>query len=172
MGDGHRQTEGGGVWHELHGFVYRHMRRQGVSHADAEDLAQETLEAACVHLDAVAPGKLHAWLLAVARNKLADHCRRGGRIVATADIPEVADPSPGPNDLFDASTERQAVLDAIAALPERDRQLVTLRYFEERSVIETARAVGMSSSAAKVALFRARERLRVLMEHEGGGPRG
>jgi RNA polymerase sigma factor (sigma-70 family) len=84
----------------------------------------------------------------------------------------VADPSPGPNDLFDASTERQAVLDAIAALPERDRQLVTLRYFEERSVIETARAVGMSSSAAKVALFRARERLRVLMEHEGGGPRG
>ena len=39
MVDSRLQTQGSGVWQDLYAFVYRNLRAQGLSHADAEDLA-------------------------------------------------------------------------------------------------------------------------------------
>jgi hypothetical protein len=54
-------------------------------------------------------------------------------------------------------------------MPVAFRQLVEVRYLEERSIVETAQEMGMSVGAAKVALHRARERLRAQLQM---GPAG
>ena len=168
MGDGPNRQKGGSVWQELYGFVYGYLRHHGLSHSDAEDLTQDVLETAVVNLDAVKPGKLRAWLVAVARNKLVDRARRASRSTSVAELPDTADPARDPAEQAIASADREALRAAMALLSERDRRLIELRYLEERTVADTAKQAGLSVTATKVALLRARERLRNALEHSGG----
>lgn len=156
----------GGVWRELYGFVYAYLRRQGLSHADAEDLAQDVLEAAFRHLDSVEPGRLRAWLEVVARNRLIDRARRKETGVVLGDVPERSSSEPGPLETLIAAADAEEVRAALSTLGERDRLLVAQRYLEGRSVAEVAELSGLSVTATKVALYRARGRLRAALEEE------
>ncbi|WP_051965539.1 SigE family RNA polymerase sigma factor [Kitasatospora mediocidica] len=71
-------------------------------------------------------------------------------------LPEVAVREP------DAAL-RQALVGALAQLPPRDRAVVVLRYWEDRSVEETAAIVKDSSAAVRTRCTRALARLRVLL---------
>lgn len=55
---------------------------------------------------------------------------------------------------------RVALLDALAGLAPRDRAVVVLRYWEDRSVSETAAALQVSSAAVRTRATRALARLR------------
>jgi RNA polymerase sigma-70 factor (ECF subfamily) len=58
------------------------------------------------------------------------------------------------------------VREAVTSLPEHYREVMLLFYFEDMSVEETARALGLTISAVKVRLHRARARLSgALAEH-------
>ncbi|GGP74617.1 SigE family RNA polymerase sigma factor [Streptomyces melanogenes] len=60
---------------------------------------------------------------------------------------------------------RLALLDALARLAPKDRAVVVLRYWEDRSVEETAEAMRVSSAAVRTRSVRALAKLR---EHLGG----
>ena len=156
------------MWRELYGFVYRYLRHHGLAHADAEDLTQDVLESAFVHLDAVEPGKLQAWLVAVARNKLIDRARKTARSVSVAEPPELIDSALDPAEQAIAAADREALVSAIGELGGRDRRLIELRYLEERTIAETAERAGLSVAATKVALLRARGRLHKVLVTSGG----
>lgn len=55
------------------------------------------------------------------------------------------------------------VLDAIRALPDRQRASVLLRYYVDRPITEVADALGLRASTARVHLHRARKRLKELL---------
>ena len=55
---------------------------------------------------------------------------------------------------------------AVAALPESSRTIVVLRDVEGMSTAEVAAATGLSETAVKVRLFRARERLRASLSDD------
>jgi RNA polymerase sigma-70 factor (sigma-E family) len=59
--------------------------------------------------------------------------------------------------------ERRLVLDALARLPVRQRQVVVLRYFEDRSVGETSELLDMPPGTVKSYTSRALARLRELL---------
>jgi RNA polymerase sigma-70 factor (ECF subfamily) len=59
---------------------------------------------------------------------------------------------------------RAAVRAAIDRLPERDREVLVLRYLEDLSTADTAAVLGCSVGAAKVRLLRALRRLRDLLD--------
>ncbi len=87
------------------------------------------------------------------------------------ELPE-PEPVPGPD-----PAERQAVRDAVwravLALPERQRAMVTLRYYEDLSEAQTAAVLGVSVGTVKSAVSRAlaklREDPRLLADVLGGG---
>jgi RNA polymerase sigma-70 factor (ECF subfamily) len=54
----------------------------------------------------------------------------------------------------------------LAQLPPRDRLVLTLMYLEGSSVKQTAAATGWSASMVKVQAFRARKKLKRLLEQE------
>lgn len=164
MNEGSLRIQGSGVWGELYGSVYRDLRTKGISHFDAEDLAQDVVETAYVHLDGVDPNRRQAWLSTVTRNKVIDRARRSAKVQTVAEVPEAPDPSLGPDELAIQSADRGVLLAAVALLSERDSRLVRMRYLDERSVSETAEELGMSVGSTKVALYRARERLKRILE--------
>ena len=60
--------------------------------------------------------------------------------------------------------DRLVLLDHLAALPQRQRHTVVLRYLEDLSVEETAQRMGTSSGAVRNRALRALERVRPLLD--------
>ena len=148
------------MWQELFVLVYRYLRGRGLSHVDAEDLAQDTLLVTYRHLDGIQPGKLHQWVRAVARNRHVDWARRHSRTILVAEEPEAMDVW---EDLALAG-DRVDMQHLLASLPAADRRLIELKYFQDRTVEEVAEALSQSVNTTKVGLFRARKRLRDRIE--------
>lgn len=154
------------MWRDLYVLTYRHLRKRGVPHFDAEDIAQEVLAAAYVNIDGIDPTRLRGWLLAAARNKMVDRYRSANRLVHLEAPESIEDPDADPAKAVIRSLDAAVLRSAVGRLSERDARLVILHYFEERSLAEIAETLSMSATAVKVALFRARRRLRRALEDE------
>lgn len=95
-----------------------------------------------------------AWLMRVLVNRCRDMMRRAK--VRSA-LPLWEDlPVPGP--------EERRELEELYALPPRDRAVIHLHYFEGWSVAQVAKILGLGEGAVRSRLFRARERLKKLLE--------
>ncbi len=72
----------------------------------------------------------------------------------------MVDPDAGPEERAERAELLARAEAAVAALPESSRTIVVLRDIEGLSTAEVAAATGLTETAVKVRLFRARERLR------------
>ena len=68
--------------------------------------------------------------------------------------------------IFERKETAVMVRQAIAQLPDRYRVVLTLRDIEERDTMETAAALGTTTTVVKVRLHRARQALRTLLDRE------
>ncbi len=139
------------------------LRRYGpLKTSDAGDLAQDVL------LSLQAPDglrKLRAakapegYLVVLLRNRIIDRLRRERSERRRDDhLSEAAGPSdPTPE-------ERLALRIALETLSEADRQLLEMRFWENRSIQSIADELGINYSAAAVRLFRLLRRLQTHLE--------
>ncbi|MCP3766731.1 SigE family RNA polymerase sigma factor [Streptomyces sp. MAR25Y5] len=141
------------------GHLYRSacLLTAGDTHL-AEDLVQETLGRVYVHWGRVSRADNPAGYAqtVLTRAFLTHQRRRSSTERSTAVFPDL----PGADD--DPSL-RLALLDALARLSAKDRAVVVLRYWEDRSVQETADAMNVSSAAVRTRSVRALTRLRELV---------
>ncbi|MEV7991701.1 SigE family RNA polymerase sigma factor [Streptomyces sp. NPDC086077] len=124
----------------------------------AEDLVQETLGRLYLRWGRVSRADNPAAYAqtVLTRTFLAQKRRRSSTERATAVLPETAGPDGD-------ATLRLTLLEALARLPVKDRAVVVLRYWEDRSVEETADAMNTSSAAVRTRCSRALARLRELL---------
>ena len=74
-----------------------------------------------------------------------------------------------PGDALEDVERRATVLDALASLPLRERELVLLKFHGQLSNAELARVLGISETSAGSRLFRALTRLRTACEEQAQG---
>lgn len=129
----------------------------------AEDLVQETLGRIYVRWGRVARADNPAAYAqtVLTRAFLTHQRRRSSGERATGTLPEV------PYAAGDTPL-RLTLLDALARLPAKDRAVVVLRYWEDRSVQETADVLNASSAAVRTRCTRALARLRELLGEDVG----
>lgn len=124
----------------------------------AEDLVQETLgKVYRVWSRRARPDDPFAYARTALVHTYVTHRRRrrsGERPTAT--LPEIAVP---PTDV----ALRVTLIDALAQLEPKDRVVLVLRYWEDRSVEETATELGLSAGAVRSRSFRALDRLRSVL---------
>ena len=122
----------------------------------AEDVTSETMLRAVRYRDRFDPkkGDPLAWLVGIARTCLADHFARQAEAVP----PNAAEPSS--QDVETDVVRRLAVTDAVSRLPERDRELIALRYGADLGNQFIARLTGLSVSNVSTILHRAVQALR------------
>ncbi|MFF3329109.1 SigE family RNA polymerase sigma factor [Streptomyces sp. NPDC002888] len=146
------------------GHLYRSacLLTAGDTHL-AEDLVQETLGRLYVRWGRVSRvGNPAAYAQTVlTRTFLAHQRRRSSTERATDVLPERAGAE------RDTSL-RLTLLQALARLPAKDRAVVVLRYWEDRSIEETADAMNASSAAVRTRCVRALGRLRELLGEDIG----
>lgn len=133
----------------LYGFIYA---RTG-NRADAEDITSATFIRALPRLRAdVSGGELRAYLRATARTVIADMWRdRHGAVVEDIDTEAI------PNHIA-AQSEHRDVGWLLDRLPPNYRTVLELRFLRGYSIRETAQAMGVSLSNAKVLQLRALRR--------------
>jgi RNA polymerase sigma-70 factor (ECF subfamily) len=148
---------------EAHAAALVLYARQWVAdRARAEDVVQEVF----VRMSAqpVAPGNAKAWLYASVRNAAIDESRssirrkRREESAATARREQCFERRP--SDLIDA----EAVEQALATLPPRQREVVTLRIWSEMTLGQIAGITGIATSTVHDEYRRGLERIRAAME--------
>jgi RNA polymerase sigma factor (sigma-70 family) len=135
------------------------------SAADAEDAVQSAFVKAWTSLPRFRAGApFKPWLLRIVANEA--HNRRRSerrrfelRLRATAARPP-GDAAPSPEGAALGRDERDALVRAIGRLEERDRDVLTCRYFLEFSEEETAVVLGVRRGTVKSRTARALARLR------------
>jgi len=78
----------------------------------------------------------------------------------TDEAVDLADESAGPERALDEARRRDLLLEALATLTPREREIVSLRYGAELDASEIAKLVGLEPANVRKILERARERLR------------
>lgn len=149
----------------LYGFVYA---RVGGDAAAAEDIVQETfLEAVRSAHTFRGDAALRTWLCAIARRRVArfyeterrrEASSRGLRLVGSTALP--LDPA----SIID---RRDEIVRALGALTPLHRQVLVLKYLDERSVEDIAAELGRSRVQVQSLLQRARVALRRVLEAGG-----
>lgn len=122
----------------------------------AEDLVQETLARMYViwgRTSRVGNPAAYAQTVLV-RCYLGHRRRRSTGERPSGELPDRAGES------ADDASLRMTLLDALRGLPPKDRAVIVLRYWEDRSVTETADALHVSSAAVRTRSTRALSRLR------------
>lgn len=127
------------------------------SRQDAEDAVQQALMKGWAARRSARSGGA-AWLTRIVVNECRNIQRERRRVTPVARMPE---PEPPPEDAPDG-----ALGEAVAALPESLRLPLLLKYAEGFSEKEVAAALGLSLTATKSRLLRARRALRRALGEE------
>jgi RNA polymerase sigma-70 factor (ECF subfamily) len=141
--------------------IYNLCYRMLGTPTEAEDAAQETFVRVYTHLKGYDPQqKLSSWVLAVASHYCVDRLRRR-RInwISLDEEPEWEPPTADavyPEDVAVENESSAEIRGWLQSLPPEYRLVITLRYWQDLSYEEIARATGTSESAIKSRLHRAR----------------
>lgn len=136
--------------------VYAFVSRRRGDRASAEDITSQVFQQALANLRQFEwrGTPFLAWLLRIAANAMADRWRTDARL-SDRDVSDL--PDSGEHD----DIERRVMLfQLVERLPEPQRQVIRLRFTEERSIREIAAVLGRSEGAVKQLQLRALERLR------------
>ncbi|HEX5451407.1 MAG TPA: sigma-70 family RNA polymerase sigma factor [Candidatus Limnocylindrales bacterium] len=173
--------------------VYRVAFRLLGDRGQAEEVMQETILALWnrAELFDANVASLAAWLMTIARNRAVDRLRARARrppalplsLYLDGDRPDpgaveraLADrpllgagtAPPDPQDSVDAGWLREVVRDALAAMPDQERQAIELAYYEELSQTEIAARLGWPLGTVKTRTRRALARLREALAESVG----
>ncbi len=145
----------------LYSAYARDLRRFALYLSGDQALADDLVSEAFVRVwdarDRVELPTVRGYLFAIVRNLFLRHLR-DRRNHGPLDE-EVADVRPGPEDRASSRSELRVVLAALAELPEIDRAALLMRADDRIAYEEIAAALGISVSAAKVKVHRARLKL-------------
>jgi RNA polymerase sigma-70 factor, ECF subfamily len=152
--------------------VLRFSRRRLGDQDAAWDVVTETFTTAWRHWrERPEPPELLPWLYAIAGNAVRGQRRSAGRRSRLAARLSAAPQAAPGSDPADGVVLGQSLAVALAQLPERDQELLRLVAWEE---LTDARALGLvlglSPSAVRVRLHRARRRLRRLLDEPDDAP--
>lgn len=148
-----------------HGAALVRMARLFVDdRTAAEDLVQEAFIRLSRSLHRIEdPGKRAAYLRSIVLNLARDHNRRG-LLSLRHQLPE-PQREPSTEDRIELEEDQRAVVEALRTLPNRQRDVLVLRYYLELSLPEIGETLGVSVNSVKTHLRRGMAAL----EHRLGG---
>ena len=152
-------------------LVARHRRdalrvAYGIADGEADDVAQDAFVKAYRNLGQFKVGaSFRAWLLAIvaneARNRRRSFVRRHALVLRVGAAEASTADGEDPAEAALRHARREVLVDALARLSDRDREVLSLRYFAQLSETEMAVGLGCPPGTVKSRLSRAMDRLRL-----------
>jgi len=150
-------------------LVYTLTMRMMKHTEEAEEAAQDTFIKVYKSLNKFkGDSKFSTWIYRVAYNTCLDRLKKNKRQAYTVEINEYTEHQvktlDNALDQLEAKEREQSIQDCLALLPSEDSFLLTLYYFEELSLDEIGKIVGLKPNNVKVKLFRSRKKLATILK--------
>ena len=131
--------------------IYRHIRRMVLVHEDADDIAQNTFIKAWMNIGTFqGKSKISTWLYRIAINETLTFLNKNRGTLVSLDTPEGAIAEQLESDTFFNGDKADAMLqEAIARLPEKQRLVFNMKYYEEMKYEEISAILDTSVGALK-----------------------
>ena len=138
--------------------LYWHIRRLVIIHEDADDALQNTFINAWKGLGGFrSESSLYTWLYSIGTNEALTLIRKREKNsgVALDDVESFFSASPEGDTWFDGEEASVKLQNAILKLPEKQRAVFNMKYFDDMSYEEISRALGTSVGALKASYHHA-----------------
>ncbi len=149
--------------------LYWQIRKMVVSHDDTDDLLQNTFMKAWANIDYFrGDAKLSTWLYRIAVNESITFLNkeRAKRNLTVDDEDTFLVESLPADEWFDGDEWQLLLQQAIARLPEKQRLVFTMRYFDEMKYEEMSEILGTTVGALKASYHHAAKKVEeFLLEH-------
>ena len=149
--------------------LYWHVRRFVLSHEDTDDLLQDIFLKIWTALPSFrGEAQLYTWVYRIATNETLNFLRRQ-KVRAALQfrrLDDVMEERIDADPYFNGSAAGRALSKAIARLPEKQRSVFIMRYYEDMSYEEIAAVTGTSVGALKASFHIAQEKVRAELGEE------
>ena len=141
----------------------------------AEDLVSEVFERAFLKVGSLRDDRAFpTWLFTIARNIVTSHARRSGRetVVDPEVLSSVVATGVSVENEILVREEVAEVIDRLKTFPQREQDIISLKFDAELTNAEIAKVMGLGESNVRVILFRTLRRLREMMKSGAGSVSG
>ena len=150
-------------------LVYTLSIRMMKNREEAEEVAQDAFIKTYKSLDKFkGESKFSTWIYRVAYNTCLDRIKKNKRGQRTVTIDEYTEHQvktiDNALDKIEEAEKHATIHECIELLPSDDSFLLTLYYFEELSLEEIGKIVGLKPNNVKVKLFRSRKKLATILK--------
>lgn len=140
--------------------LWWHVRRMVNSHEDADDLLQEIFLKIWAALPSFrGESQLFTWVWRIATNETLNFLRRESRRPGLTALGAEAERRIDSDPWFDGTSAERELAKAVARLPDRQRQVFTLRYWDDLPFDSIAAITGLSTGALKASYHIARKKV-------------
>ncbi len=150
--------------HRYHRPLQGYLERMLQDADKAEDLVQDTFVRLLRRLQqGEIPGQIRPWLYRVALNLCRDYWRSSGyrsEMNRLAQPPEHKDTNPSIVEIYERQETRTEILQSLNSLPESQREIVILRFYQDLKLQEIAEVLDMPLSTVKTNLYNALKKLK------------
>lgn len=130
---------------------------------EADDIAQDALIRAYVASGSfLGLSRFSTWLFRIAYNCYIDRCRKPRAETVPTDTPQALNVTSGEE--TDAGFKYQQLYQALDSLLEKEKAVIILHYFEDRSIKEIASILEIPSGTVKYLLSTGRAHLKSLLQ--------
>lgn len=138
--------------------IYYHIRRMVIDHDDANDIAQNTFIKVWKALDTFREdSQLYTWLYRIATNEALSFLRQKKvkQFVRFSDVEFELSDSLASHEAINADKLEMKLQQAILSLPERQRLVFNLRYYDNMKYEEMSTVLGVTEGALKASYHHA-----------------
>ena len=147
--------------------LYWHIRRMVHVHADTDDVLQNTFVKVYKNIDKYrSDSKLYTWLYRIGTNEAIDHLKKMKRRQSQSLNDEKGTILTLKADsYFDGNNAQVQLIAAIGGLPEKQKAVFNLRYYDEMSYKDMSEVLGTSVGALKASYHHAVKKIEKYISH-------
>lgn len=159
-----------------HGPLLGYLDRLLQHPQKAEDFVQETfIRLIRQPRQGTIPDRVRPWLYKVAHNLCRDYWRSSSfrtNAHLSEEIPDKADNQPSVLEIYERQETRKELLQTLNELPDIQRDIIILRFFQELKLHEIADIVDLTLSGVKSHLYQALKKLKRRYDEKPSGDAG
>lgn len=143
--------------------IYWHIRGILKTHEDAADVLQNTFIKVYKNIKSFkADSKFYTWIYRIATNESLNHLQKNGKYRNDGDVIELGKMKA--DHFFDGSEAQRILQEALDLLPNKQRIVFNMKYFDDMSYKDMSLILGTSEGALKASFHHAKNKIEAFVK--------
>lgn len=149
--------------------LYWHIRGMVLIHEDADDILQNTFIKIFRHIDSFkGQSKLYTWMYRIATNEAISHLKKSKKTISNSLDDDQSNLSQRlqADPYFDASKAEDNLGEILSKLPDQQRLIFSMKYFQDMKLKEIAEVLNLTVGGVKSSYHLAQKKIKTMLQHQ------